>query len=198
MKKDVKNKETVETKVMRFLLENPDLFLSLREGVINISKLVQIIARSDGNLNPISVRSSLNHIKRGSGDEFRRSRADDILKKSRISLQDKICVVTSSTPQNIRYISATYLEDSLVYIVDEINNRIPPPSQGVKIERDVSMIHILSPKEIEKTPGFVMRITHRLFARDINIMQLISCSNETIIVLGKKDSTVAYQTLTGD
>ena len=27
------------------------------------------------------------------------------------------------------------------------------------------MIHILSPKEIEKTPGFVMRITHKLFAR---------------------------------
>jgi len=96
----------------------------------------------------------------------------------------------------MKYISATYLEDSIVYIVDEMNSRIPEPSQVVRIHRDVSMIHILSPREIEKTPGFVMRITNKLFSMEINILQLISCSNETIIILSGKDATAAYQILT--
>jgi len=55
-----------------------------------------------------------------------------------------------------------------------MNSRIPEPSQVLRIHRDVSMIHVLSPRGIEKTPGFVMRITHKLFAMEINIIQLIS------------------------
>ena len=152
--------------------------------------------KENQDLNLISVRAALNRFKsRGSGG-IGKVRADDLIKKSKISLQDKICVVTSKTPQSMNYISATYLQDSIVYIIDEIKNKIPQFSQSVTVERDVSMIHIFSSKEIENTPGFVMRITHKLFARGVNILQLISCSNETIIILNKKDSTLAYDILT--
>lgn len=195
MKEVMKNRETVEAKVSRFLSENPDIFLSLREGVVNVSKLAQLIMKDNGDLNLISVRSALNRLRGTTGSSGKNS-ADTLLKKSRVSLQDKICVVTSRSAQNMKHISATYLQDSIVYIVDEMNSPIPETSQGIRVDRDVSMIHILSPKEIEKTPGFVMRITHKLFARGVNILQLISCSNETIIILAKKDSTTAYQTLT--
>ena len=196
MKSSVKEKVTVASRVSRFLMENPDLMLSLKAGVVNISKLAHLILRENSELNPISVRAALNRLKSGGNREIGKTRADDLLKKSKISLQDKICVVTSRIPQNMKYISATYLQDNIVYIADEINNRIPPESLGILVDRDVSMIHIFSSTEIEKTPGFVMRITHKLFARGVNILQLISCSNETIIILNKKDSTLAYETLT--
>ncbi len=196
MKKNVKEKVTVESRVAGFLTENPDYMLSLKFGVVNVSKLAQLILRENADLNPISVRAALNRFKNRENGETGKSRADDLLKKSKISLQDKICVVTSKIPQTMKYISATYLQDNIVYIVDEIKSKIPQMSPSVTIEADVSMIHILSSKEIEKTPGFVMRITNKLFARGVNILQLISCSNETIIILNKKDSTLAYEILT--
>ncbi len=196
MKKNVNEKVTIESRVARFLTENPDYMLSLRAGVVNVSKLAQLILKENDDLNPISVRAALNRFKSRSNGETGKSKADDLLRKSKISLQDKICVVTSKIPQNMKYISATYLQDNIVYIVDEIKSKIPPVSQGIIVDRDVSMIHIFSTREIEKTPGFVMRITHKLFARGVNILQLISCSNETIIILNKKDSTLAYEILT--
>jgi aspartokinase len=196
MKSSIKEKVTVASSVSRFLTENPDLMLSLKAGIVNVSKLAHLILRENSELNPISVRAALNRLKGGANSEIGKTRADYLLKKSKISLQDKICVVTSKIPQNMKYISATYLQDNIVYIADEINNRIPQESLGILVDRDVSMIHIFSSTEIEKTPGFVMRITHKLFARGVNILQLISCSNETIIILNKKDSTLAYETLT--
>ena len=196
MKSSIKEKVTVASSVSRFLTENPDLMLSLKAGIVNVSKLAHLILRENSELNPISVRAALNRLKGGANSEIGKTRADYLLKKSKISLQDKICVVTSKIPQNMKYISATYLQDNIVYIADEINNRIPQESVGILVDRDVSMIHIFSSTEIEKTPGFVMRITHKLFARGVNILQLISCSNETIIILNKKDSTLAYETLT--
>ena len=196
MKKNVNEKVTIESRVARFLTENPDYMLSLRAGVVNVSKLAQLILKENDDLNPISVRAALNRFKGRGNGETGKSKADDLLRKSKISLQDKICVVTSKIPQNMKYISATYLQDNIVYIVDEIKSKIPQVSQGIIVERDVSMIHIFSTREIEKTPGFVMRITHKLFARGVNILQLISCSNETIIILNKKDSTLAYEILT--
>ena len=196
MKSSIKEKVTVASSVSRFLTENPDLMLSLKAGIVNVSKLAHLILRENSELNPISVRAALNRLKGGANSELGKTRADYLLKKSKISLQDKICVVTSKIPQNMKYISATYLQDNIVYIADEINNRIPQESLGILVDRDVSMIHIFSSTEIEKTPGFVMRITHKLFARGVNILQLISCSNETIIILNKKDSTLAYETLT--
>ncbi len=196
MKKNVNEKVTIESRVARFLTENPDYMLSLRVGVVNVSKLAQLILKENGDLNPISVRAALNRFKSRGNGETGKSKADDLLKKSKVSLQDKICVVTSKIPQTMKYISATYLQDNIVYIVDEIKSKIPQISQGIIVDRDVSMIHIFSSREIEKTPGFVMRITHKLFARGVNILQLISCSNETIIILNKKDSTLAYEILT--
>ncbi len=189
-------KDTVESRVVRFLLENPDYMLSLKTGIVNISKLADLVLKEKKGLNPISVRAALNRVKSKLDEEPGKTRADDLLKKSKISLQDKICVLTSKTPLAMKYISATHLHDSIVYIIDEIESRIPSATSNIAIDRDVSMIHIFSSKEIEKTPGFVMRITHKLFARGINILQLISCSNETILILNKKDSTLAYEVLT--
>jgi aspartokinase len=198
MKDFEKAKDTVGNKVAWFLRENPDYMLSMKVGIINVSKLAQLILRENEGLNPISVRAALNRFKGRLNEETGKTKADDLLKKSRISLQDRICVVTSRTPQNMKYISATHLHDSTVYIVDEIESKIPSTTVNTMVDRDVSMIHIFSSKEIEKTPGFVMRITHKLYARGINILQLISCSNETILILNKKDSTVAYEILTSE
>jgi|GEM_PF-3096816 hypothetical protein len=189
-------KSTLDKLVSRYLTENPDILLSLRAGIVNISKLALLIKSENETLNLISIRAALKRRSQMRDSLPNKEAADTLLRKSKVSLQDKICVVTSKSVLSIKYISATFLQDSIVYIVDEMKTKIPHTAQGVSVESNVSMIHVLSPKEIESTPGFVMRITHKLYSRGVNIIQLISCSNETIIITTKKDSTLSYEVLT--
>lgn len=187
--------QSVEEIVNIYLLENPELSLALNQGVANVSQLAKNIIKARPGLNSISVRAALNRIRERKNGVPHKDRADELLRRSKISLQDKVSVVKSTKILQIRYISATFLENSVVYIVDEMNQKLPAESEGVSIDSHVSMIHIYSPKDIEVTPGFVMRITHKLYARGINILQLISCSNETILILKKDVCVPAYEIL---
>ena len=191
-----KGRGTVETTVRQFLKLRPETYSFLKDRIINISKLAEEIREKYPDLSPASIRYSLNKIM----EESSKRKADftyveDLLMQSKVTLQDKITVLTSQKTLNVGYISATYLTDSVVYIVDELRSGKLPAGGQVTIERDVSAIHILSPKEIEQVPGFVMRITERLYSVGVNILQLISCSNETIIVVKKSDGVRAYENL---
>lgn len=191
-----KGRGTVESAVRQYLKMRPETYSFLKEKIINISKLAEEIRERYPDMSLASIRYSLNKIM----EESSKRKADfsyveELLMQSKVSLQDKITVLTSPKTLNVGYISATYLTDSVVYIVDELRNGKLPVGSNVTIERDVSAIHILSPKEIEHVPGFVMRITERLYSMGVNILQLISCSNETIIVVKKSDGVKAYETL---
>lgn len=187
--------QSIEDVVNVYLLENPEMSLALDQGVANVSQLAKNIISWRPELNQISVRAALNRIREKNGGGKRKDRADELLRKSKISLQDKISVLKSPKILQIKYISATFLENSVVYIVDEMNQKLPNLTDGMTVDSHVSMIHIYSPKDIEVTPGFVMRITHKLYARGINILQLISCSNETILILKKDVCVSAYEIL---
>ncbi len=188
-------KQSVEDLVNTFLMENPDLAMALEQGVANVSQLAKLISNSKGGLNLISVRAALNRIRERNTRTAGKNKADDLLKRSKISLQDKVSAVKSTKTLQIKYISATFLENSVVYIVDEMSQKLPNENENVKIDGHVSMLHIYSPRDIESTPGFIMRITHKLYARGINILQLISCANETILILNKDVCVAAYEIL---
>ena len=121
---------------------------------------------------------------------------DRLLSESKITLQDKIMVITVDRKiDNLNFLSATYLTDSIVYIIDETKNKKLDLPKNAVVEKNVSSLHIFSSMEIVKTPGFVMKINERLFSYEINVLQLISCSNETIIIVNRKDAIRAYEAL---
>lgn len=195
--KEKTKRGSVEDVVENYLKLFPENLLSMREGVINLSKLSEQIKERNPGYNLISIRYALNQIReRQENSLFDENYVHELLIKSKISLQDKITVLTSRKPIDVNYISATYLSDSIVYVVDEMENGEIKSQSGISIERDVSALHIFSSKDIERVPGFVMRITERLFAESINILQLISCSNETLIIVNRKDAVKAYKALT--
>lgn len=195
MAKESPKGQSIEDIVNIYLRENPEFSLALDQGVANVSQLAKMITSTGTGLNQISVRAALNRIRERKPASSTKDRADDLLKRSKISLQDKVSVVKSMKILPIKYISATFLENSVVYIVDEMSQKLPRENEDVSIDSHVSMIHIFSPKDIEMTPGFIMRITHKLYARGINILQLISCSNETILILKKDVCVQAYEIL---
>ncbi len=186
----------VETAVRSYLKKNSEIVISLRMGIVNISKLARKMYNEMPNYNLISIRSALNKLfLENSGGDFT-SHIDKLISESKITLQDKIMVITTNRKlENLNYVSATYLSDSIVYIIDETKNKVSEIPKNALVEKNVSSIHIFSSQEIVKTPGFVMKINEKLFSSEINVLQLISCSNETIIIVKRSDGIKAYESL---
>ncbi|WMT51579.1 MAG: aspartate kinase [Ferroplasma sp.] len=185
----------VETMVRDYIKKNPELIISMRMGILNVSKLSRRISMEEKGYNIISIRSALNKIfmENSAADT---THIDKLLSESKITLQDKIMVITvDKRIDSLNFLSATYLTDSIVYIVDETKNKKIDLPKSAVVERNVSSLHIFSSMEIVKTPGFVMKINERLFSYEINVLQLISCSNETIIIINRKDAIRAYEAL---
>ncbi len=198
MKQKRLRRGNVETAVRSYLKRNPEIVISLRMGIVNISKLARKMYNEMPNYNLISIRSALNKLfLENSGEDFT-SHIDKLIAESKITLQDKIMVITINRKlENLNYVSATYLTDSIVYIIDETKNKISEIPKNALIEKNVSSIHIFSSPEIIKTPGFVMKINEKLFSSEINVLQLISCSNETIIIVKRSEGIKAYESLMG-
>lgn len=191
-----KSRGSVEESVRNYLKSHMDAYSLLKNRIANISKLGRDIRGEYSDLSLSSIRYSLNKIMdEPEGNRSGMSRVDNLISSSKITLQDKITVITSPVPLSVKYISATYLSDSVVYIVDETKGGRMPSGDHLVAERDVSMLHIFSSRDIEKVPGFVMRISERLFSSGINVLQMISCANETIVVVRKNDGIKAYESL---
>ncbi|WP_010917184.1 hypothetical protein [Thermoplasma volcanium] len=187
-------KGDVERKVLEYVSLRPEVYLTFRDGLLNLNALAKMISEKYTNLNPLSVRASLQKLLQQAGFKDYRKYTDDLLRKSKIVLQDKVTVITSRHKVDVDYLSATFLTDSVVYIIDESRTKTVP--KDVQVQRDVSLIHIFSPPEIVSTPGFALNVVERVYSMGINIIQLISCSNETMIVLKREDSIPAYKSLT--
>lgn len=191
-----KSRGSVESLVRKYLKSHLDTYSLLRSGAANLSRLSRAIKEEHQDLSLSSIRYSLGKIMGepsvGSSDL---KRVDRLISESKITLQDKITVLTSREPLQIKYISATFLTDSIVYIVDETKENRHINDRNIVAERDVSLIHIFSPRDILTVPGFVMRITERFYSSGTNILQLISCANETIVVVRKDDAIRAYESL---
>ena len=148
----------VENMVRDYIKKNPELIISMRMGILNVSKLSRRISMEEKGYNIISIRSALNKIfmENSTADT---AHIDKLLAESKITLQDKIMVITVDRKiDSLNFLSATYLTDSIVYIVDETKNRKLDLPKNAVVEKNVSSLHIFSSTEIVKTPGFVMKI----------------------------------------
>lgn len=191
---DRKLKGSVEEKTLEYLRKRPEIYMALSTGIVNLNGLAALISKYNDGMNQLSIRSVLQKmIREGLVTDYRKS-TDDLLKRSKVTLQDKVSVITSRRKIDIDFLSVTFLTDSVVYIVDETRAKNIP--KDALIERNVSLIHIFSPPEIVTTPGFAMNVVQRIYAANVNILQLISCSNETMIVVNRDDAIRAYSALT--
>jgi aspartokinase len=62
-------------------------------------------------------------------------------------------------------------------------------------ERGLAEISIISPKEIESTPGVVSYFYDALASKGINVVETLSCYTDTMFLVKDKDLFPAYQAL---
>jgi aspartokinase len=174
----------------------PSLMDALKMQIVNYSALARMLQMEIGGVSLEAVKAAIIRI----GEELegerglQEERVLSILRESVVRLQDKIAVIISPKVLDIPYLVTAYLTDSYVYVVDQtrLKERLP---DFVQATNNLVALILISPHRVETTPGFVAFITGLLSSREINIVEFISCSTNTVIVLDSKDALNAFSLL---
>jgi hypothetical protein len=188
--------KSVAQLVRETIQKRPSLLDALKMQIVNYSALARMLQMEIGEGSLEAVKAAIIRvsdeldIERGLQEE----RVLGILRESVVRLQDKIAVIISPEMLDIPYLVTAYLTDSYVYVIDQTRLKKKLPEYAQVTSNLVALI-LISPPRVEETPGFVALITNLLASREINIVEFISCSTNTVIVLDAKDALNAFSLL---
>jgi aspartokinase len=188
--------KSVAQLVRETIQKRPSLLDALKMQIVNYSALARMLQAEIGEGSLEAVKAAIIRVSDDLDKErgLQEERVMSILRESVVRLQDKIAVIISPDMLDIPYLVTAYLTDSYVYVVDQtqLKNKLPDYAQ---VSSDLVALILISPPRVEKTPGFVALITNLLASREINIVEFISCSTNTVIVLDGGDALNAFSLL---
>jgi len=181
-------RETVRTR--------PSILDALKMDIVNYSALARILRDEIGEGSVEAIKAAIIRVSDELADEsnLREKKVLSILRESKVRLQDKIAVLISPHRLEVPHIVSASLTDSIVYVIDQtlLKENIP---EDVQVTRNLVALILLSPERVEVTPGFVAFVTQLLASRNINIVEFISCSTNTIIIMDGEDALPAFSLL---
>jgi len=188
--------KSVAQKVRETIQIRPSLMDALKMQIVNYSALARMLQGEIGEGSLEAVKAAIIRISEELEHEkgLQEEKVLSIMRQSVVRLQDKIASVTSPVELDVPYIVTAYLTDRYVYVIDQTRLKKQLPDD-VYVSRNLVALILLSPKEVEDTPGFVAFITSLLSSREINIVEFISCSTNTVIVLDQRDALNAFSLL---
>jgi hypothetical protein len=192
----------------KYLEEHPCIKDCLKHGIINYSKLSRKIANEIDIEKKTSLEAILISCRRYEAklknEKILEDKILDILKRSELEIKNKIVTAIIDKKgyvenlieieKRIRrtadvfyaiegtrvftlIISEKYLED-LQTLFDK---------NMIKISKNLAMITIKSPKDLENTPGVIAYISSIFSGHGINIVETMSCWTDTILVISEND-----------
>jgi hypothetical protein len=154
-------------KVELYISKKPYLKEALAAGVVNYSALARKICREEDLDSVDAVKAAISryedHISKIR--EKRRDRVEEILENTSMALKPRVEVVKEER------------EESLV------SARTASGQTSVIEGRGKALVSLESPEKLEKTAGVIEFILASLAAEGINVDQLISCREDTHLVL---------------
>lgn len=174
----------------------PSLLDALNMKIVNYSALARMLQTDIGEGSLEAVKAAIIRVadEISTDRHLQEARVQSILKESKVRLQDKIAVLISPIRLDVPHIVTAHLTDSYVYIVDQTTLK-DKSLDMVQVTSNLVALILLSPERVEVTPGFVAFITQLLASRSINIVEFISCSTNTIIILDTPDALHAFSLL---
>ena len=188
--------KSVAQLVRETIQKRPSVLDALKMQIVNYSALARMLQAEIGEGSLEAVKAAIIRVSDDLDKErgLQEERVMSILRESVVRLQDKIAVVISPDMLDIPYLVTAYLTDSYVYVIDQtqLRNKLPDYAQ---VTSELVALILISPPRVEETPGFVALITSLLASREINIVEFISCSTNTVIVLDGRDALKAFSLL---
>ena len=198
----------------KYLIEHPSIKDCLKHGIINYSKLSRKIAKEINIEKKASLEAILIACRRYEmklkDANIREEKILDILKRSELEIKNKIVVVivdkkiymekllemekkTRKTADSFYAIEGTkvftiilsekYLDDFKKLFGRNI----------LKTSKNLTMITIKSPTDMENTPGVIAYITSLFSEHGINIVETMSCWTDTIFIVTEQDMPAVMQ-----
>lgn len=182
--------------VRLYLRNKPYILEGLEQDIVNLSALSRKITKD---LKMDRLRATKAAVIRFSKEYQKQTREMEmkvlkVLKGSRITLEDGMNVLVSEKPLPVEPKFFVGLEDSNVYIVDKLSDRVSESDLICKHE-NCGVFIIRSPSEIEQAPGVVAYLTSVLAEQNINVIEFTSCYTCTMLAIEKKDVARTYETL---
>ena len=187
---------TTAQNVRNYLKNKPYLLEALEKDIVNLSELSRQIQKELKTKNIAAVKAAL----RRYAEELQRHRQKReekvlmLLKRSGIAVYDRKSVIITAKEIASKTGLKVDLPNKFVYLMDRAD--LPDRVSTLVKHDNCTMIVVNSPEELEATVGVVAFLTTLLAEANVNIVEFVSCWTETIIVVEKKDSLKAYETLT--
>jgi aspartokinase len=200
------------------VLQHPSIIDCMKMDILNYSSLATLIKSEVENVikgkkvRDEAIKVALIRFSQEISEKWKlmEGRISWLLKKSTVELKSDIAVVTVKQALLVdklgelmriasksRFFQLTQGTRTFTIscdkkIIDEVIKEIGGEKNVEKVIDDQSAIIIVSPVEVIEIPGFVSYVTTQLAWNGINITQIISCHEDTILIVDRKDAQKAY------
>lgn len=179
---------SVREEVENYVEKRPYIQEALSEEIVNYSALARKIEPEiEGGFE--AIKMALRRYQKDLQDQRKRRQEDitKVLGKTAVELKDNIKICKTDKSSDAEIYAKT--ENGYTVILDDAEECI-----GETIEDQV-IVTLKSPKNLEDTPGVLAYILSILAGREINLTEVISCREDTHLVLHEKDAIESFKLL---
>jgi len=191
---------SIANDVRIYLRNKPYMLEAIEKDIANLSKLARVVQDDLKIENTHAVKAALlrfsEEIKKTK--HKREEKILDVFKRCKVSVWDNISLLISDKHIDIENRAKVKIEPYHIYIVDKRifeKYRKDIKDELLQSFDECTVLHISSPKEIQKTPGYLATILSILAEQNINVIEFFSCYAETIILVERFDALRAYEIL---
>ncbi len=185
--------------IVRLYISNkPFLREAIESGVINQSALSRSIQRSLGIKDYYAVKAAVRRHCNALGKNKLNieKRALSVLKGNKLTLANKISVIVTERDIDSDFIAKIRIGNQYTYLLDsekQLSKQTYAKTQ--RIYRNCSAITIHSGEDVENVSGVMAFVTSLFAEYEINIIELISCYTENVLVVREEDAMKGYSLL---
>ena len=182
--------------IVRMYLKNkPYMLEALETGIVNLSALSRLIQKDlklkDYHAVKAAVRRYAQHIWKARHSI--EQRALSVLKGNKITILDGISILVMDKEIDIHNRAKIKIDDYYIYLVDSnILKKARIKGNIIKKYENCSAINIHSEENVENVSGVMAFVTSLFAEYGINIIELISCYTENILVIRRDETLKAY------
>ena len=191
---------SIANDVRIYFRNKPYMLEAIEKDIANLSKLARVVQDDLKIENTYAVKAALSRF----SEEIKKTKHKreekilNIFKRCKVSVWDNISLLISDKYIDIENRAKVKIEPYRLYIVDK--RIFEKYKKEIKDELlqffdECTVLHISSPKEIQKTPGYLATILSILAEQNINVIEFFSCYAETIILVERFDALRAYEIL---
>ncbi|MBN2454440.1 hypothetical protein JXB11_02745 [Candidatus Woesearchaeota archaeon] len=190
-----------------YISSHPSIKDSLIKGLVNYSSLSRLIMK-ELKLESKSFDAVLiacrRHQERLKADELHEEKIISIIRKSKLEIKNKIVVavvqkdyiysLVNELGKSAKRVSEPFYaiegSDVITMVTSEALLGKVKDNFGthiLRLSKDLALVTIRSPKELEKTSGVFSVLAGTLAERGINVLETMSCWTDTLFVVEDKD-----------